>query len=90
VGLTRRWFAAELDWRRGRERRAVKGLRTALTTAEAMRVPFEAAALRVALAQRLGAQSPERRALLDAAVEAFAQLGASHELASAQELRQPP
>jgi tetratricopeptide (TPR) repeat protein len=90
VRLTRRWFAAELDWRRGRGRgrRAVKGLRTALTTAEAMRVPFEAAVLRVALAQRLGAESPERRALLDAADEAFAHLGASHELATAQQLRE--
>jgi class 3 adenylate cyclase len=88
VSQTKHWFTAELDWRRGRERRALKGFRKTLATAEAMRLPLEAATSRVALARRLASESPERRELLDAAVESFAELGASFELAAAQELRE--
>ena len=89
VSPTRQWFKAERDWRRGRQRRALKGFRVALATAEAMQLPFEVASLRVQLARRLPADAPERRDLLDAAVESFAGLGAGFEQAAAQELRGP-
>jgi class 3 adenylate cyclase len=87
VGPVRRWFAAERDWRRGRQRRALGRLRAALATAEGMQLPFEAAVLRVQLARRLDVEAPERSSLLDAAVESFAGLGARFELDAAQELR---
>ncbi len=89
VGPVRRWFAAECDWRRGRQRRALGGFRAALAATEAKQLPFEAAVLRVQLARRLPADAPERRTLVDAAVASFARLGASVELAAAQELQGP-
>jgi tetratricopeptide (TPR) repeat protein len=90
VAPVKRWFAAERNWRRGRTRGAARGYRSAIATAEAMKLPFEAADLRLRLARHLTTDDLERDALLDAAIGSFAALGAGFELAAAQELRGSP
>ena len=67
-------------------RRSLRTVRAALASAEQLRLPYETAWLRARLAEWLPAGSAERRALRDAAIESFAALGASFDLAAVREL----
>jgi class 3 adenylate cyclase/tetratricopeptide (TPR) repeat protein len=80
------WLRAERQRLRGRERRAVRALRAAIASAEAFRLPYEAAQLRARLAAWLPAGSAERAALRSAAIAAFESIGAEWDLAAAREI----